>query len=72
MADDSFRVRPLHRLRSRRRKSVQVLNQDELARLLGIDSQDVGNRLDELGWRYHRDSAGCIWATEQEMPRDGD
>jgi hypothetical protein len=71
MPDDDFRIRPLHRQRSGARKSVRVLDQDELAALLGTDRADVGKRLDELGWRYHQDSAGHIWATEQELPRGG-
>jgi hypothetical protein len=47
---------------------VRVLDQGELASLLGVDSADVAARLDELGWHYHQDSAGRIWATEQGEP----
>lgn len=58
-----FRIRPLHRQRSGRRKRVTVLNQEELAELLDVSVTDLRARLDELGWRYHQDSAGALWAT---------
>jgi len=59
----NFRIRPLHRRRKGRRKRVAVLNQDELAQLLNLPLADLRARLDELGWRYHEDSAGALWAT---------
>jgi hypothetical protein len=70
MPDDSFRVRPLHRQRGGRRKPVRVLDQGELARLLRVQPEQVGERLTELGWRFHCDPAGRIWATEQALPED--
>jgi len=59
----SFRIRPLHRRRKGRRKRVAVLNQDELAELLKVDPADLRTKLDELGWGYHQDSLGALWAT---------
>jgi DNA-binding transcriptional regulator YdaS (Cro superfamily) len=68
---DDFRIRPLHRQRGGRRKAVRVLDQAELADLLGVAPADLAQRLNELGWHYHRDSAGRIWATEQTRPPAG-
>jgi hypothetical protein len=61
---DKFRLRPLHRQRQPRRKVVRVLNQDELAERLGVELPQLCGRLNELGWPFHQDSAGRIWATE--------
>ena len=58
-----FKLTPLHRRRKGRRKRVEVLNQDELAQRLGVPVPQLRQRLDELGWRYHEDSAGALWAT---------
>jgi len=33
---------------------------------LNVSIADLGGVLDELGWRYHRDSAGALWATPQD------
>jgi hypothetical protein len=63
-----FKIRPLHRRRTRRRKRVAVLNQQELAELLNVSVADLADVLDELGWRYHRDSAGALWATPPDRP----
>ena len=59
----TFKLRPLHRRRKGRRKRVEVLNQNELAQRLGVGVPQLRQRLDELGWRYHEDSAGALWAT---------
>ncbi len=61
-----FKIRPLHRRRHGRRKRVAVLNQRELAELLNVSLDDLRARLDELGWRYHQDSTGALWATPPE------
>lgn len=58
-----FRIRPLHRRRKGRRKRVAVLNQDELAELCKVAPGDLRAKLDELGWSYHQDSLGALWAT---------
>ncbi len=63
-----FKIRPLHRRRTKRRKRVSVLNQQELAELLSVSILNLAGVLDELGWRYHRDSAGALWATPPDQP----
>lgn len=67
MADDPQPpklIRPLHRQRGRRYRSVRVFDQDELAERLGIAPADVPQRLSELGWPFHLDGGGRVWATE--------
>ena len=64
----TFKLRPLHRRRKGRRKRVEVLNQDELAQRLGVGVEQLRQRLDELGWHYHQDSAGALWATPPAEP----
>ena len=59
----TFKLRPLHRRRQGRRKRVEVLNQDELAERLGVGLSELRQQLDELGWAYHEDSTGALWAT---------
>lgn len=61
-----FKLRPLHRRRKGRRKRVQVLNQDELAARLGVEVTQLAERMDSLGWHYHRDSTGALWASPPE------
>lgn len=68
MTDDGFHLRPLHRQRSPRHKPARVLGQQELAELLRVAPEDVKARLVTLGWRFHEDSLGAIWATEQPLP----
>ncbi|NIP15730.1 MAG: hypothetical protein GWM88_13825 [Pseudomonadales bacterium] len=63
-----FRIRPLHRQRTVRRSRVQVLDQQELAELLGVPIEGLRNELDKRGWSYHLDSAGNLWATLSEPP----
>ena len=58
-----FKIRPLHRQRNRRRKPAQVLDHDELAELLGVSHDNVAQELARLGWGYHEDSNGRVWAT---------
>jgi hypothetical protein len=58
-----FKIRPLHRRRKGRRKRVLVLNQNELAELLKVSLTELPTTLNDLGWRYHRDSVGALWAT---------
>ncbi len=60
-------IRPLHRQRGRHR-TARVLDQDELAARFGIAADAVPSHLDALGWRYHQDSTGRIWATDQSDP----
>lgn len=66
MTRDRF-IRPLHRQRGRHR-TTRVLDQEELAARFGVTADALASRLDELGWRYHRDSTGRIWATDQSGP----
>jgi hypothetical protein len=62
-----FKIRPLHRRRKGRRKRVAVLNQVELAELLRVSIVDLRATLDDLGWGYHQDSAGALWATPPDQ-----
>lgn len=64
MSNDRL-IRPLHRQRSGRHRTVRVLDHVELAALLDVPEGRVAARLDELGWRFHVDSAGRVWATDQ-------
>ena len=57
-------IRPLHRQRGRH-KTVRVLDQHELATLFGVAVDALPETLEAAGWRYHQDSAGMIWATDQ-------
>jgi hypothetical protein len=61
-----FKLRPLHRQRSRRRKAVAVLDQAELAERLEVTVDAVKAKLIELDWSYHEDSVGNLWATPQD------
>jgi hypothetical protein len=63
-------IRPLHRQRSGRHRTVRVLGQEELAERLNVAPEGVAERLRELGWRFHQDSAGRIWATDQDVSRE--
>ncbi|MEZ5559028.1 MAG: hypothetical protein R3E86_10885 [Pseudomonadales bacterium] len=65
MSNETFRLRPLHRQRRGRHRQVRVLNQTELSALLGVTPEVLKERLDQLGWRYHEDSTGQLWATPQ-------
>lgn len=60
-------IRPLHRQRGRH-KTVRVLGEAELTVLLGVSAAELPERLIAIGWRYHEDSAGRVWATEQTLP----
>ncbi len=57
-----FKLRPLHRRRRGKRKTVAVLNQQELAERLGVTVAELRKTLDELSCPYHVDSAGNLWA----------
>ncbi len=57
-----FKLRPLHRRRHGRRKTVAVLNQEELAERLGVTTAELKGTLDVMGCAYHVDSAGNLWA----------
>lgn len=57
-------IRPLHRQRGRH-KTVRVLDQQELAALFDVAVDALPETLQAAGWRYHQDSAGMIWATDQ-------
>ncbi len=61
-----FKLRPLHRQRSRRRKAVAVLDRAELAERLEVTVDAVKAKLIELDWSYHEDSVGNLWATPQD------
>jgi len=61
---DKFHLRPLHRQRQGRHKTVRVLNQEELCALLGVEAPSLAEHLEELGWPFHRDGAGRLWATQ--------
>jgi hypothetical protein len=64
----NFRIRPLHRQRNGRRQRVRVLDQNELADLLGVPIAELRKELDDRGWSYHEDSTGNLWATRPERP----
>ncbi len=57
-----FKLRPLHRRRHGKRKTVAVLNQQELAERLGVTVALLKKTLDDMGYPYHVDSAGNLWA----------
>lgn len=57
-------IRPLHRQRGRHR-TVRVLDQQELADHFRVPVEALPQTLEAAGWRYHQDSAGMIWATDQ-------
>ncbi len=40
--------------------------------LLGVTAAELPDRLTAIGWRYHLDSAGQVWATEQTLPGPAD
>lgn len=60
----------LHRQRKGRRKTVRVLDTDELAAHFGlpadVDVQQLETRLYEADWPYHRDAAGRLWSVAPE------
>ncbi len=64
-----LKLRPLHRQRSRRRNSARVLDEQELARCLGIDGTAANRHaalkraLADAGWDYHEDAGGRLWAS---------
>ena len=66
MTDDKL-IRPLHRQRGRHR-TVRVLGEEELVELLGVPAEQLPARLQALGWRFHQDGGGRVWATEQAQP----
>jgi hypothetical protein len=68
VSDPPKLIRPLHRQRNVRHQPVRILDQQELATLLGVEFDAVEARLEQLGWRFHSDSTGRIWATEQSPP----
>lgn len=68
VSDPPKLIRPLHRQRNARHQPVRILDQQELAALLGVEFDAVEARLEQLGWRFHSDSSGRIWATEQAPP----
>lgn len=58
-----FKLRPLHRQRTRRTPTRRVLDQNELAAHFGVEPGEVRSALEAVGWDYHEDAAGRIWAS---------
>lgn len=58
-----FKLRPLHRQRTRRTPTRRVLDQTELAAHFGVEPGEVRCALEAVGWDYHEDAAGRIWAS---------
>jgi hypothetical protein len=58
-----FKLRPLHRQRTRRTPTRRVLDQTELAAHFGVEPGEVKRALEAVGWDYHEDAAGRIWAS---------
>lgn len=58
----------LHRQRKGRRKSVVVLNQDELADRFKVAHDQVKTALIAAGWSFHEDANGGLWASAQADP----
>lgn len=58
-----FKLRPLHRQRTRRRAPVRILDQRELAEHFRVDESELKQALKAAGWRYHEDAAGQLWAS---------
>lgn len=58
-----FKLRPLHRQRSRRVATRQVLDQQELAAHFGVPLEQVRDALEAAAWDYHEDAGGRLWAS---------
>jgi len=60
---EEFRLRPLHRQRTRRRATRSVLDENELAHHFGVALTELKAALERAGWDYHEDAAGRFWAS---------
>lgn len=56
----------LHRQRRSRRRTVQVLDQGELADRFGVTPDQVRDALIAAGWDFHEDANGRLWAVPQD------
>lgn len=59
----------LHRQRKGRRKTVRVMDQEELAVHFGVAADapdDLQMALEQAGWPYHEDATGRLWSVSQE------
>ncbi len=62
-----FEAPRLHRQRRGRRRTVQVLDHDELAERFGVPAESLKAALIAAGWDFHEDANGRLWA----VPQDG-
>jgi hypothetical protein len=58
----------LHRQRKGRRKTVVVLNRDELADYFEVAHDQVRTALIAANWSFHEDANGGLWASAQAAP----
>jgi hypothetical protein len=58
----------LHRQRKGRRKTVTVLNRDELADYFEVAHDQVKTALIAANWSFHEDANGGLWASAQAAP----
>ena len=62
----TFKLRKLHRQRTRRRNTAKILDHGELARLLDVPEDQLQAAIELAGWDYHRDARGRLWASLPE------
>lgn len=60
--------RPLHRRRTRPRKSPPIRDTEELKQLFNCSKAQLPERLAAAGVDYHRDTAGNFWAALEDPP----
>ncbi len=60
---DQKLLRPLHRQRTRRRRTAQIMSAPELAEQFTIAERDLEDHLRANDIPYHKDSQGMIWAS---------
>jgi len=63
-----FKSPRLHRQRKGRRKTVTVLNQEELAAHFEVAQDQVKTALILAEWSFHEDANGKLWALSPEHP----
>lgn len=59
----SFRLRKLHRSRTRRASTMAVLNEAELCKQFECDPDELEQTLSALALQWHKDSSGQRFAS---------